>query len=150
MTVYGDFRGLLLADYNDVLQERFKQKNIQKLRKDTTYGGFYQSASFDHGTLAQTLKTAPYQHANTNKSETAQNLKVKTIVTNASQTIITRPLTAYHSNSIRTIKEKTVVQQPKEVDEVSGIETLQAINSFDEKLKKKKPNRFPGQRLSIY
>jgi len=47
MTAYGDFRGLLLADYKDVLQNRFQMKNISKLRKETTYNGFYQSASSD-------------------------------------------------------------------------------------------------------
>jgi hypothetical protein len=48
MAAYGDFRGLLLADYNEVLQDRFQKKNISQLRKETSYsGGFYQSASFD-------------------------------------------------------------------------------------------------------
>ncbi len=48
MTAYGDFRGLLLADYNEVLQNRFQKKNILQLKKETTYsGGFYHSASFD-------------------------------------------------------------------------------------------------------
>jgi hypothetical protein len=36
MTAYGDFRGLLLADYNDVLQNRFQKKNISQLKRETT------------------------------------------------------------------------------------------------------------------
>ena len=138
MAAYGDFRGLLLADYNDVLQNRFQKKNISQLRKETTYsGGFYQSASFD-------LKSQSGQAQSSNIQPTNPS-KVKTIVTAASKTIVARPLTAYHSNSFNVLKQ-SIRSVPVENFE----NTIEDIDSFDSKIQGKKINRFPGKRFEIY
>lgn len=47
MTAYGDFRGLLIADYDDALQNRFQKKNIQRLRQETTESNFFKSINQD-------------------------------------------------------------------------------------------------------